>query len=281
MRILRFLLVLLFATACGEAASSPDHDGAVVVASIHPVASMARTLLGDAGEVRTLLPPGVHADAFEPTPRMAESMAGADLVVRVGLGLDGWVGDAGAPELVLGEGLRGDGTPHVWLDPLIVRDHLLPRLTDALAEAVPAEAEGIRSRAVVFRDSITDLHAEITRLLQAAPARHFVAAHPAWEYFARRYGLIQVGVLHPSPGQEIGTRELARLVDRARELGVRAVIAEPQLGRGGVAAIADELDVRVEVADPIGAPGLDGREDYIPLMRYNATAFARALGGPT
>jgi hypothetical protein len=45
-----------------------------------------------------------------------------------------------------------------------------------------------------------------------------------------------------------------------------------------------ELGARVEVADPVGGAGLDGRDDYLSLMRFNARAFARALGadpGPT
>lgn len=276
MRTLLFLLVALLATGCGE--TEPSDGGVVVVASIHPLASMAEALLGETAEIRTLLPPGVHADAFEPTPRMAEAIAGADLMIRVGLGFDDWLGDTDAPELVLGQGLRGAGNPHVWLDPVLVREDLLPQLTAALIAAAPADTSLVRSRAAAYRDSLTELHASIQRQLEGAPSRHFVAAHPAWEHFARRYDLVEVGVLHPSPGQEIGTRELARLVREARDRGVRAVIAEPQLGRAGVAAIADELDVRVEVADPIGAPGLHGREDYLSLMRFNAAAFSRALG---
>lgn len=301
MRILHLLAFLpLLVTGCGETtSSSASGDRLVVVASVHPVASMARVLLAEAGDVRTLLPPGVHADSFEPTPRMAEAMAAADLVVRVGLGLDGWVGESGAPELVLAEGNgqsqdgggngqsedgrghdHGAGNPHVWLDPIRVRDDLVPKLTAALAAAAPSHADDIRARAAAFGDSLTALDSEIRRLLDGAATRHFVAAHPAWEYFAQRYDLVQVGVLHPSPGQEIGTRELARLVTEARRLGVRAVMAEPQLGAAGVETIADELDVRVEVVDPIGGPGMDGREEYLPLMRFNARAFARALGGP-
>jgi ABC-type Zn uptake system ZnuABC Zn-binding protein ZnuA len=68
-------------------------------------------------------------------------------------------------------------------------------------------------------------------------------------------------------------------VDAARALGVEAVIAEPQLSRSGVDALAAEVGARVEVADPLGASGLPQRDDYPSLMRFNAAAFARALGG--
>lgn len=283
----RILLPLAAAlVACDPGPEPAAGAGPVVVASIHPIAAVVREVLPDGADVRALLPPGAHADTYEPTPRMAEAVADADLVVRVGGGLDEWLGSPGRREVVLAEGLRlhrggsghGAGNPHVWLDPILLRDHLLPRLVDALVATRPALEDEIRARADAFSDSLTSLHEEVERMLAGAATRRFVAAHPAWDYFAERYGLEQVGVLHPSPGEEIGTRELARLVRRARELGVRAVIAEPQLGRGGVAALADELNVRVEVADPIGGIGVEGTEEYLSLMRTNARAFARALG---
>ncbi|HSH44576.1 MAG TPA: metal ABC transporter substrate-binding protein [Longimicrobiales bacterium] len=295
MRTLRFLAVAVLIAACGDPAPPPPGDGdVVVVASVHPLASIARSLLGDDAVVRTLLPPGVHADAFEPTPRMAEAIAGADLVVRIGLELDDWLGAVPATEVILGDSIPPEfrepaGNPHIWLDPILVRDRILPVMTRSLlamvggsvegADSVPTDlAAAIRNRAVAFADSLTELDTEIETLLQDIPVRRFIAAHPAWDHFARRYDLTEVGTLHPSPGHEIGTRELAGLVATARREGVRAVIAEPQLGREGVSAVADELKVNVEVADPIGGPGLQGREDYLSLMRFNARAFTRALG---
>ncbi len=179
------------------------------------------------------------------------------------------------------EGGHGTGNPHVWLDPIRVRDRLLPPLADALAEVAPDSAAAIRERARAYGDSLTALDAEIRALLEGAPTRRFVSAHAAWVYFAERYGLEVVGTLHESPGNEPGSRELARMVEAARERGVRAVIAEPQLGRAGVDALAGELDARVEVADPIGGVELEGRADYVSLMRFNARAFARALGAGT
>ena len=243
---------------------------------------------GDAVRVRTLLPPGAHPDSYEATPRDAENLAAADLVVRAGGAADDWLGDPGETPVVvateglelLGENGHGTGNPHVWLDPILVRDHLLPRLAEALAATVPGAADSVQRRATAFADSLTALDREIRDRLADAPSRRFVAAHAAWPYFARRYELEAVASVHESPGAHIATRELARLVDRARAAGVRAVIAEPQLGRAGVDALRSELEARIAVADPIGGVGLEGREDYLSLMRYNARAFEQALEGP-
>jgi zinc transport system substrate-binding protein len=286
--------MLVAATACEGPGDTPADGGTLDVAvSLHPVASLVREVGGDAVTVRTLLPPGTHPDTYDATPRMAEALAGADLVVRVGGAVDGWLESrGGARHLVLTDGmtLRGThrhgsddrtmGNPHVWLDPILVRDTLLPAIVQALVEMAPGAEADFRERAAAFSDSLTALDAEIRSALAGARIRAFVAAHPAWIYFADRYGLEEIGALHPSPGQELGARELARLVSLARQRGGAAVIAEPQLGRAGVDALARELRVRVEVADPVGGEGLDGRDEYLALMRYNARVFARALGAP-
>jgi zinc transport system substrate-binding protein len=288
-RIPRLLPLIVVLAACGHDAAPPDPGGTpVVVATLPPIGSLVRAVGQGAVRVRTLLPPGAHADGFEAMPRMAEALAAAALVVRVGEAADAWLGRAeGVPTLNLTDGIRlrgergaGTGNPHVWLDPVLVRDRLLPRLVDAVSRVQPDSAAAIRARGSAYADSLTALDEEIRTLLAGAASRAFVAAHPAWLYFADRYGLQQIGVLHPSPGAELTVREMARLVDEARAAGVTAVIAEPQLGRAGVGAIADELGAVVELADPLGGEGVDDRGDYLALMRFNARAFARALGGP-
>jgi zinc transport system substrate-binding protein len=298
---LTFLLAAL--VGCEAVSDSGTEPGTLTVAaSLHPVASLIREVGGDAVTVRTLLPPGTHPDTYDATPRMAEALAGADLVIRVGGALDDWLASRGrAPQVVLTEGMtlrgthhhghdhgpsrrgaptaaRATGNPHVWLDPILVRDTLLPVIVEALARHRPEGEADFRRRAAAFTDSLTALDAEIRTLLSDVRVRAFVSAHPAWLYFADRYGLEEIGSLHPAPGREVGARELARLVDQARERGGAAVIAEPQLGRAGVDALARELGVPVQVADPVGGDGVEGREDYLSLMRHNARVFARALG---
>ena len=265
----------------GDEASGDARADRAVVATLPPIGSIAAYLMGPAGDVVTLLPPGASPDTYEPTPRVAEALAGAAVVFRIGGPVDEWVGtpDRDGRTVLLSDGVPlRDGNPHIWLDPVLVRDNLLPRMADALAAAFPDDADAIRGRAAEYADSLDALHAAIGRALAAAPARRFVSAHAAWLYFADRYGLEQVGVVHRSPGRDVAARELAGIVEAARSSGAAAVIAEPQLGRAGVQALADELRVPVELADPLGGAGVDGRSSYLDLMRFNAAAFARALG---
>jgi ABC-type Zn uptake system ZnuABC Zn-binding protein ZnuA len=307
-RLVAAFLAVAVAAACGG--SAPETGGPDVVASVFPVADLAGRLAGPDVTVATLLPPRASPATWEPSPGQIRTLRSARGVISVGAGLDAWVEelfprgsvphlrltrgmelrDAGHPAEPEGGGRGGTpgagpgepgvGDPHVWLDPLRVRDRILPALTGFLAGLFPGEADGVRARAAALSDSLTALDAEIRALLDDVPERRFVATHDAWGYFAEAYGLDPLGSIYERPGQEPSARGLARLVETAREAGVTTILAEPQLASTAAEALADELDVEVRVVDPLGGPGVEGREDYFQMMRFNARAFREALGGP-
>lgn len=297
----RVALVLLMGSSLA-ACRQPEPEADTLVTSIFPVAELTRALAGDLYGVVALLPPRASPATWEATPSQLRALAGAEGYVTVGGGLDDWLpepeaGEGPPPHLRLTDGIAlrasshrhgeadpedardaGTGDPHVWLDPVLVRDHVVPRLSDFLVRLKPAREGAVRSRADTLRAQLTALDAEIRRILDAAPGRRFVATHDAWTYFAERYGLEPLGAVYERPGHEPSARGLARLVTAAREAGVSVVLAEPQLAETGARALAEELGATVEVVDPMGGPGLAGRETYFDMMRFNARAFARALG---
>jgi zinc transport system substrate-binding protein len=177
------------------------------------------------------------------------------------------------------EGDPGTGNPHVWLDPVLVRDQLLPRIEGVLVGAAPQAAAAIRERTRTLADSLTALDAEIRAVLAASPSRAFVSTHAAWAYFAERYGLVEVGAVYESPGREPSARHLAELVDAARAAGVRAVFVEPQLGEAGARTVAAELGVNVRLLDPQGGEDQPGRDSYFSLLRFDTAEMVLALGG--
>lgn len=283
----------------GACAGSEDRSGAApagpvhVVASIFPIGDIVAAVGGPAVEVEVLLPPGVGPHTFEPTPQAVRRLAGAGLFVTVGGGLDRWTAGlaqaagSDARTLALTGGLEllhegagpGTGNPHVWLDPVLLRDRLLPRIIESLVRAAPAAEREVRTRAAAYADSLTALDAEIRTLLEPFHGRAFLASHSAWAYFAEQYGLRQLGAIRPAPGQEPSPRRLAALVDSARALGIRVVFTEPQTSSADAHVLAREIGARLRVLDPLGGPGVSGRDSYLALMRYNARKLAAGLGG--
>lgn len=85
-----FTAILPF-TGCGPAPRPSSTQTPVVVASFFPLYDFAKSLAETNFIVLCLTPPGGDPHGTEPTPEMARSVAEADLVLLMGLGMDGWV----------------------------------------------------------------------------------------------------------------------------------------------------------------------------------------------
>jgi zinc transport system substrate-binding protein len=284
-------LILLGLTACtGIASSAPEVSHRLpVAASIAPLADFTHQVGGDHVQVITLVPPGASPHTFELSPSQVKQVAGARLLVLNGVGLEYWadklIHSASNPELMVVdtsqgiEILGGDagepgGNPHIWLDPqnaiMQVR-----HIQDALIQADLAHAEEYRVNAERYIHELQTLDQEITDEVATWSKRQFIAFHPAWVYFARRYGLEQAAVIQRSPGREPSPAEVAHIIEMARRIGAKAIFTEAQFSPEAAQTIAEESGAYVLFLDPLGSSLCD--PCYPNLMRYNVTRMAQAL----
>lgn len=264
-----------------------------MVVSIYPVGDLVRQMAGDVVSVEVLLPAGASPATFDLTPLQLRTFQNASLFLMIGGGLDEWVSrltqgsEKDTPVVRLSEeiplleggGHEGEGNPHVWLDPILVRDHFLPKMEEALSGISPEAAEVVPAGARALADSLTRLDAEIREQLSPLQRRSFLSTHAAWSYYALRYGLEEAGVIHTHPGQDPSSREMAHLLEEARDHEIHCLFIEPQLGDVAARALATELSLPTCMLDPLGGPGMENREGYLELLRFNTTQFVRGLEG--
>ncbi len=174
-----------------------------------------------------------------------------------------------------GEGMD----PHFWLDPIRVRDAVVPVIVEHLIEADPAGKEYYEKRGQDFHKRLTALDVQVRRELAKAKGRKYVAFHNAWVYFSERYNVEEVAVVQEFAGEEPTPREVAALVQGAREAGIRNILVEPQFSPRVAQTIASEFGGGTVMVDPLGDSGDPARSSYEKLMLFNARAFAQALGG--
>ncbi len=276
----------------GSAApSSSPGTGIRIVATTTVFADIVRQVSGDRASVTSIIPAGVGPEDYEPRPDDARLLAGADLIVSNGAGLDdfldGLITGAGssAPRLVLSEGIPlltvdGEANPHVWLDPTLVADHFVPAIAARLGELDPAGAADYAARATEYAAELHALDAELVALVQDVPVqnRKLVTFHDAFPYFARHFGFEVVGVILESPGQEPSAADLAALVARVKAAGVRAVFSEAQFSPKLTQTLADEAGITKVVTtlynDALGAAPADS---YAGMMRWNMEQIVQAL----
>jgi len=282
--------------------------GLPVTASILPLGDFCQNLGGDRVAVQVLIPPGASPHVFEPSPTTAARAMESRVLVYVGAGLDPSVerlvrlrGSKGflaveavhgipliteahpqpaakeekeAPSMVA-QHSHQPGNPHVWLDPVLAQD-ICRRIAQAFIQADPEHRQHYEHNLGVYLDKLQKLHQDITEKVATFRRRDYVTFHPSFAYFARRYGLEEVGVIEAAPGREPSPRHLQKIIAAVKNTGLRAVFAEPQLSPRVAELIAQEAGVKVLFLDPLGGRPPYG-SDYLKLMRHNVEVFAEAL----
>jgi len=309
--------VLISGCAANDAEQIEDEPRLQVVTTIFPLSDIIELLGGDLVKVHYILPAGASPHTYEPTVEEARLVNDADLFVYVGAGLDNWaVGlaeTAGHKLLLLDLSEKvpllestsynldedewnhpdeheiednhddnhshehGSVDPHIWLDPLLVRDLLSPSISAALTALAPEEELNFRQNLAIFQNELSDLHQNIEHSLSALPDHKFISFHSAWRYFAARYNLQEIAVIARSPGQEPSAGWLAGLVELIKTENVRAIFAEPQFSTNLADRIAEESGIEVLLLDPIGSEDISGKDGYIDLMLYNLDTLIQGL----
>jgi ABC-type Zn uptake system ZnuABC Zn-binding protein ZnuA len=228
-------LVSLLLVACTHASTERSPGPLRIVATTSTLASIARGAAGTAADVRSLVPVGVSPEDFQPSPDAIAALRNADVLVENGAGLEGWleatIRNAGNPRLrvvTCADGLPVlAGNPHLWMDPVYARAYVA-KIRDALVAADSAQAAGYRAAATTYDAQLAALTARTARKIASIPAarRTMIVFHNAFDYYARRFGLVIVGAIEPTPGAEPNPAHIAELVGLARTHHVAAVFAE-------------------------------------------------------
>jgi len=302
------LLAALLAVAamlgagCGAAGGGAPSGALDVVASTSFLADIAQHVAGDRFQVQSLIPRGTDPHAFEPTPSDLKKVAGADLVIVNGAGLEGSLlttiqNDVGGGTTVVdaSAGLAtrtpqpgepalaaGEQDPHFWLDPLLVKTYVA-NIEKAFAKADPAGTATYEANAEAYDRRLDALDAWIRRQVAQIPPgdRKLVTDHASMGYFADRYGFTIVGTVIPSvsTGETPTARQLADLTQAIRQTGAKALFVDasdnPQLAE----QIGSETGVKVVTGlldHSLTAPS-GPAPTYIDMLKYDVTQIVEAL----
>jgi len=272
---------LLAAAGCREPGRGPSagEGRPVVLATTTIVADLVRQVAGDRVVVECLMPPGIDPHAYKATPRDADRLLRADLVVASGLHLEGRLAGllerladrvpfvAVADELPAERLLEADGglpDPHVWFDAALWSQAAAP-LADALARVDPEAAVAYRAAAVAYATRLVELDAELRARIAVIPPdrRVLVTAHDAFRYFGRAYGIEVVGVQGTNTTSEAGLGDINALVDLVVSRRIPAVFVETSVADRNVTALIEGAAARGHrlalggrlYSDSLGEPG--------------------------
>lgn len=247
-----------------------------VMVSILPQKYLVERITGDNFRVNVLVPPGASAETYEPTPRQMQDVANSVIYFRIGYmefentvirnlqrqnSRLNFVNTAAGVDLIASEIVEhGDHfhlsgvDPHIWLSIPAVKIQL-DNILDAIIEADPENSRVYQDNYNIFVKELDELHATITEKLSDIKRRTFLIFHPALGYFARDYDLNQVSI--EEEGKNPTAANMRKIVDIAREEGLRDVFIQMEFERDNATAIARELGGNVVEIDPLSENWLE------------------------
>ena len=299
---LRVLGVVAVAIAFTFQAASAEQPARTVVATTTVVADLVRQVGGDRVAVDCLMAAGIDPHSYRATPRDADRLARAKLVVASGLHLEGKLSELlsrlarRVPVTAVADTLPRDKLlpvadglydPHIWFDARLW-SLCVPAVVDALAKLDPGGREHYHARGADFVRRLEALDGRLRDRLATIPRprRVLVTAHDAFRYFGRAYDVEVVGVQGTSTESEAGLADINKLVEVIVSRGIPAVFVETSVSDRNVTALREGAQARghsVAVggqlySDALGGPG-SGAETLEEVLVANVETIHAGLAG--
>ncbi len=285
-----------------------------ILVTFPPLYCITHAVAGDDAYVLCMLTSqGPHDYDAAPTDPL--TVAGADLVISNGLGLDdGFVKkmlDATQTKVAtlnVGRVLKetdydlllddkghlhpdgevhkhGDHDPHIWLGPR--QAIAMTKIIAAkLAEIDPARTDAYAARAKMFIAKLTKIEEDGHAAFKDKKHKHIVTLHDSFRYFAKTFRL-EVSPIQVKPGADPDAGSMARLVERCVTEQVKVIAVEPQYTKAQAETLRNAVNQRqANIAiidlDPLEtAPKATrfnpDKDYYLTKMRENIDTLARAL----
>ncbi|PKL43725.1 MAG: ABC transporter substrate-binding protein [Candidatus Riflebacteria bacterium HGW-Riflebacteria-1] len=289
-RFALMLLILLAVAAVGPLLYAEEQSRIKVFTSILPQKYFVEKIASGLVDVEVLVGSGMSPHTFEPLPQQMSRLSRASIFFLVGVPFEQSLTQrlsAICPDLKLVNTDKGvtrrlmssnDGghehgedcvhepgapDPHIWLDPVLVIIQA-ENIAAALSEALPDHKERLAAGLQNFTDELRALDEELTAKLAPVKGETILVFHPAFGYFADRYGLEQQAV--EIEGKEPGPRQLADLIRQCRRQNIHTVFVQKQFPVAAAQTIARAINGTVMPIDPLA-------EDYVDNLRQ----FGEAL----
>jgi zinc/manganese transport system substrate-binding protein len=281
-----------------------------VIASFSILADMVENVGGEHVEVDSLVGADGDTHVYSPSPRDAQAVAEADLVVFNGLRFEGWMerliasSDREGPRVVASDGVdvlsrdddhdnhddqgdahghedehaHGDADPHAWQD-LAMGEVYVVNIRDGLIEADPDNAEAYEENAERYIREIEAADAEIReRLTEIPAATGVITGHDSFGYFARAYGLRFLSPAGLSTEGEASAADLAELIDVIEDENVQALFHENMTSPAMIEQLAEETGLPIAGTLHADALAEEGEAaTWLGMMRHNAETLHDAL----
>ncbi|MGG3955713.1 metal ABC transporter substrate-binding protein [Bhargavaea massiliensis] len=292
----------------------------IIYTTVYPLQDFTQKIGGEHVQVESVYPPGVDVHTYEPTAKTMQHIADSDAFIYVGQGMEGFVerivktlenervkfveATAGI-DLLLANHTHEDGhahedehehehahedehdhghdhgdvDPHVWLDP-IYSIQMAETIKQTLTELKPEAKNDFEQNFASLKQQLEQLDSQFQQLIKGAKRKEILVAHAAYGYWEKRYGLKQISVTGLSPTNEPSQKQLASIIQTAKERDIRYIFFEQNVTSKIAEVVKNEIGADVLILHNLEARTNDdiaNNKDYFAIMNENITALKKAL----
>ena len=302
-RIIILSILLLSFLACGkkeEKITANEVKKIKIVTTLFPTYDFSKELGKDKIDVKLLLPPGVEAHAYEPTPKDISDINSADIFIYTGNLMEPWVEkllkSISNEKLLVIDVSQGielkefiieeDGhehhddeehnhgkDPHIWTDPIMAKA-IVNNIYEGLIKVDSENKSFYETNKTAYDLKLQELDDAFKDLVNNSKKKEIISGgHFVFGYLMDRYGLTYHSAYESfSPNAEPTPKQMKALKEAVKEVGSKYVYYEELIDPKLAKLLSEELGLQMLLLH--GAHNLSKDElakgiTYYEIMQQN------------
>jgi len=296
------VFVLQMLVMRGDAKSEEKVLKPIVVLSTFSLYDIAKHIAADSFELVMLLPAGVDAHSYEPTPKMMAKLEKSPLVIYSGAGLEPWINGfefknraVNMSKYMQLRELESDEhnihahhddqcthnkiDPHYWLDIDNMR-----RATDIITQEFIDLEFSSKEKFLKNRNSYLAMLNRLDNIykeqLRSCYLDTIIVNHNAFSYLSHEYGFHVKALSGFSPDKEVTPKDMIRVINDIKMHKVSTIFFENFASDKAIKSLAQEAKVEVDTLQPLGnitKEELEKNYTYEDIMETNLIKISKAL----
>lgn len=295
------VILFLFQMFISKNDKMPDmqNQKPTVALSTFSLYDIATHISQDSIDLVMILPFGVDAHSFEPTPKLMAEILNSSLVVYSGAGLEPWTESFEFKHRVIDMSKKvklkhldtpshHEGhhhhtkmalDPHYWLDiqNMIIATNIL---CEEFIKLLPENKEIYLKNRDIYVEMLTSLDTKYKKTLSECKKDTIIVNHNAFSYLSKNYGFSVEALSGLSPEAQPSAKNMLKLIKHIEEHNLSTIFFESFVSDKAIKSIAAEAKVGVGVLQPLGnitADEADENLSYEDIMLINLEKISSAL----
>ena len=276
----------------------------LIALSTFSLYDITKHISADTADAFMILPFGVDAHSFEPTPKLMANIYKSDLVIYSGAGLEPWINGFEFKNSTVdmskhvklreidseehehnheheeeAHEAHNGVDPHYWLDinNMIISTKLI---TKKLIEISPKNTTLYETNRDTYIKMLSTLDSQYKNILSTCKKDTIIVNHNAFSYLSNSYNFQVEALSGFSPEAEPSAKNMAMLIEHVKEDNISTVFFESFVSDRAIKSIANEAHVKVDVLQPLGNITADeaaAKLGYEDIMKLNLEKISKAL----